>query len=45
MKKIDSGYILSQLLSGRGGGADKVVNVATVEIRFGAFVLIEKLVR
>ena len=30
--------------SGRGGGADTVVDVATVEFRFGAVVLIEKLV-
>ena len=44
MKGIDSSYKLSQLLSGRGGSADKVVNVATVDIRFGAFVLIKKLV-
>ena len=27
--------------SGRGGGADTVVDVATVEFRFGAVVLIE----
>ena len=30
--------------SGRGGGADTVVDVATIEFRFGAVVLIEKLV-
>ena len=29
--------------SGRGGGADTVVDVATVEFRFGAVVLTEKL--
>ena len=44
MKGIDCGYELSQLLSGRGGNADTVVNVATVELRFGAVVLAEKLV-
>ena len=41
VKGIDSGYELCQLLSGVGGGADKVVNAATVEIRFEAVVLIE----
>ena len=40
MKGIDGGYKLSELLSGRGGSADAVVNVATV----GAVVLTEKLV-
>jgi len=35
---------MSKLLSGRGGSADTVVNVATVEFRFGAVVLAEKLV-
>ena len=33
-----------EFLSGRRSGADTVVNVATVEFRFGAVVLIEKLV-
>ena len=33
-----------EFLSGGGSGADTVVNVATVEVRFGAVVLIEKLV-
>ena len=33
-----------ELLCGRGSGADTVVNVATVEVRFGVVVLIEKLV-
>ena len=44
MKRIDSGYKLIEVLSGRRGSADTVVNVATVEFRFGAVVLIEKLV-
>ena len=42
MKRIDDGYKLSELLSGRGGGADAVVNVATVEFRFWAVVLTKK---
>ena len=33
---------MSELLSGRGGGADAVVNVATVEFRFWAVVLTKK---
>ena len=33
-----------EFLSGGGSGADTVVNVVTVEVRFGAVVLIEKLV-
>ena len=40
MKGIDGGYELSELLPGRGGSADAVVDVATV----GAVVLTEKLV-
>ena len=44
MKRINSGYKLIEFLSGRRGGTDAVVNVATVEFRFGAVVLIEKLV-
>ena len=44
MKGIDGGYRLSELLSGRGGSADAVVNVATVEFRLEAVVLTEKLV-
>jgi len=44
MNWIDSGYKLIEVLSGRRGSADTVVNVATVEFRFGAVVLIEKLV-
>ena len=43
MKRIDRGYKLIEVLSGRRGSADSVVNVATVEFRCGAFVLIEKL--
>ena len=39
MKGLDCGYKLSELLSGRGGSADAVVNVAAVEFRFGAVVL------
>ena len=34
MKRIKSSYKLIEFLSGRGG-ADNVVNVATVEFRFG----------
>ena len=41
MKQIDSGYKLIEVLSDRRGRADTVVNVATVEFRFGAVVLIE----
>ena len=33
-----------EFLSGGGSGADSVINVATVEVRFRAVVLIEKLV-
>ena len=33
-----------EFLSGGGSGADTVINIATVEVRFGAVVLIEKLV-
>ena len=43
MKRLDYGYKLSELLSGRGGSADAVVNVAAVEFRFGAVVLTKKL--
>ena len=35
---------LPTYLSGRGSGAGAVVNVATVEVRFGAIILIENLV-
>ena len=44
MKRFDSSYILIEVLSGRRGGADTIVNVATVEFRLGAVVVIEKLV-
>ena len=44
VKRIDSGYKLIEVLSGRRGSADTVVNVATVKFRFRAVVLIEKLV-
>ena len=44
MKRIDSSYKLIEFLSGRRSSADAVVNVATVEFRFGAVVLIEILV-
>ena len=39
MKGIDGGYKLSELLFGRGGSADAIVNVAAVELRFWAVVL------
>ena len=44
MKRSNSSYNLIEFLSGGGSGADTVVNVATVEVRFGAVVLIKKLV-
>jgi len=44
MKRINSGSKLIEVLSGRRGSADTVVNVVKVEFRFGAVVLIEKLV-
>ena len=44
MKRINSSYKLIEFLSGKGSGADTVVNVATVEFRFEDVVLIEKLV-
>ena len=43
MKRINSSYKLIEFLSGRRSGADTVVNVATIEFRFRAIVLIEKL--
>ena len=43
MKQINSSYKLLEFLFGRRGGADTVVNTATVKFRFGAVVLIEKL--
>ena len=44
MKQINSSYKLIEFLPDRGGGTDTVVNVVTIEFRFGAVVLIEKLV-
>ena len=44
MKRINSNYKLVEFLSGRRSGADTVVNVATIEFRFRATVLIEKFV-
>jgi len=44
MKRIDSSYYLTEFLSGRRSSADAVVNLATVEFRFGAVVLIKKMV-
>ena len=44
MKRIDSSYKLIEVFSGRRGSSDTVVNVATVEVRFGSVVLIKKLV-
>ena len=43
MKRLDYGYKLSELLSGRAGSVDAVVNVAAVGFRFGAVVLTKKL--
>ena len=34
MKGIDGGYKLSELVSGKGGSADAIVNVTAVEFRF-----------
>ena len=39
MKGIDGDYKLSELLSGRGGNTDAVVNVPTVKFRIKAMVL------
>ena len=44
MKRTNSSYKLIELLSARGSGADTIVNVATVELRFRAVVLIKILV-
>ena len=44
MKRINSSYKLIEFLSGRGSGADTIVNVATVELRFRAVVKIKKFV-
>ena len=42
MKGIDGGYKLSELLFGRGGSADTIVNVTAIEFRFWAVVLTKK---
>ena len=44
MKRINSSYKLIEFLYRRGSSTDTVLNVATIEFRFGAVVLIEKLV-
>ena len=44
MKRINSSYKLIESLSGGGSGADTVVNIATVQVRLEAVVLIGKLV-
>ena len=44
MKQINSSYKLIEFRLSGGSGADTIVNVATVEVRFGIVVLIEKLV-
>ena len=44
MKRINSSYKLIEFLSGRGSGADTIADVATVELRFRAVVLIKKFV-
>jgi len=44
MKRIDRGYKLIEVLSVRRSSANTVVNVATVEFRFGALLLIENLI-
>ena len=41
MKRNDSSYKLIQFLSGKRSSADTVINVATIEFRFEAAVLIE----
>ena len=43
MEGIDGGYKLSELLSGRGGSAEVIVNVTAEEFRFWIVVLTEKL--
>ena len=44
MKRINSSYKSVEFLSGRSSGADTVVDVATIEFRVRAIVLIEKFV-
>ena len=42
MKGIDGGYKLSELLFGKGGSADAIVNVAAEEFRFWAVVFMAR---
>ena len=42
MKRINSSYKLIEFLYDRGSGADTIVNVATVELRFRTVVFIKK---
>ena len=44
MKRIDGSYKLTEVFSAGWNSADAVVDVAAVEFRFGAVVLIKKLV-
>ena len=44
MKRVDGGYKLIEFFSTGWNSADAVVDVAAVEFRFGAVVLIKKLV-
>ena len=44
MKRVDGGYKLIEFFSAGWNSADAVVDVAAVEFRFGAVVLIKKLV-
>ena len=44
MKRINNSYKLIEFLSGRGSGAETIVNVATIELRFRAVVSIKKFV-
>ena len=44
MKRVDGGYKLIEFFSAGWNSADAVVDVAAVEFRFGAVILIKKLV-
>ena len=44
MKRVDGGYKFIEFFSAGWNSADAVVDVAVVEFRFGAVVLIKKLV-
>ena len=44
MKRIDGGYKMIEFFSARWNSADTIVDVAAVEFRFGAAVLIQNLV-